>query len=49
VMLVLLVVMSPEYIMPLFQDPRGRMMLMAGAGSMLAGAFVMWRMTKFEI
>jgi tight adherence protein B len=48
-MLGLLTVMSPDYVMPLFTDPRGHMMLLAGGGSMMAGAFVMWRMTKFEI
>ena len=49
IMLGLLTVMSPEYVMPLFTDPRGHMMLMFGAGSIATGAVVMWRMTKFEI
>jgi tight adherence protein B len=49
VMLGLLSVMSPEYVLPLFVDPRGQMMLAAGVGSIAVGAFVMWRMTKFEI
>ncbi len=48
-MLMLLTVMSPEYVMPLFLDPRGQLMLGAGLGSISAGAFVMWRMTQFEI
>ena len=41
--------MSPSYIMKLFIDPRGQMMLAAGLGSIATGAFVMWRMTQFEI
>ena len=49
VMLGLLTLMNPAYTMPLFTDPRGQMMLMAGLGSISVGAFVMWRMTQFEI
>jgi tight adherence protein B len=49
VMLGLLMMMSPDYVMPLFTDPRGQMMLLAGLGSISTGAFVMWRMTQFEI
>jgi tight adherence protein B len=49
VMLGLLTLMSPEYVMPLFTDPRGQNMLMMGLGSISVGAFVMWRMTQFEI
>jgi tight adherence protein B len=49
VMLGLLTVMSPDYVMPLYTDPRGHTMLMAGLGSISVGAFVMWRMTQFEI
>ena len=49
VMLALLAFMSPDYVAPLFADPRGNIMLGAGIGSMSVGAFVMWRMTKFEI
>lgn len=48
-MLGLLMMMSPDYVMPLFTDPRGQMMLGAGLGSISVGAFVMWRMTQFEI
>ena len=48
-MLGLLTMMSPEYVMPLFTDPRGQMMLAAGLTSISVGAFVMWRMTQFEI
>lgn len=48
-MLGLLMMMSPGYVMPLFSDPRGHIMLGAGLGSILVGAFVMWRMTQFEI
>jgi tight adherence protein B len=49
VMLGLLSIMSPDYVVPLFTDPRGHMMLLAGFSSISAGAFVMWRMTQFEI
>lgn len=49
VMLGLLTFMNPAYTMPLFTDPRGQMMLLAGLGSISIGAFVMWRMTQFEI
>jgi tight adherence protein B len=49
VMLGLLTMMSPDYVMPLFTDPRGHTMLMVGLSSITAGAFVMWRMTQFEI
>ena len=48
-MLGLLMMMSPDYVMPLFTDPRGNMMLGAGLASIGVGAFVMWRMTQFEI
>jgi tight adherence protein B len=48
-MLGLLLMMSPDYVMPLFTDPRGQMMLGAGLASIATGAFVMWRMTQFEI
>ena len=48
-MLGLLMMMSPDYVMPLFTDPRGHMMLAAGLTSIGVGAFVMWRMTQFEI
>ncbi|MBP7243298.1 type II secretion system F family protein [Amaricoccus sp.] len=49
VMLGLLSVMSPEYVLPLFVDARGQVMLAAAMASICTGAFVMWRMTKFEI
>jgi tight adherence protein B len=48
-MLALLSSMAPEYVAPLFTDPRGHMMLGAALGSISIGAFVMWRMTQFEI
>ncbi len=49
VMLGLLSVMSPDYVLPLFSDPRGQVMLGAGLASITVGAVVMWRMTQFEI
>jgi tight adherence protein B len=48
-MLGLLMMMSPDYVMKLFTDPRGQVMLLCGLGSISVGAFVMWRMTQFEI
>ncbi len=48
-MLALLMMMSPDYIMTLFTDPRGHVMLGAGLTSIAVGGFVMWRMTQFEI
>lgn len=49
VMLGLLTVMSPAYVMPLFSDPRGQVMLLIGLASISLGGVVMWRMTKFDI
>ena len=49
VMMGLLMMMSPDYAMKLFLDPRGHIMLGAGLTSIGLGAFVMWRMTQFEI
>ncbi|CAN5599878.1 hypothetical protein BH23PSE1_BH23PSE1_18630 [soil metagenome] len=49
VMLAVLSFMNPAYVAPLFTDPRGQMMLMAGLASITVGAFIMWRMTQFEI
>jgi tight adherence protein B len=48
-MLGLLMMMSPDYVMKLFTDPRGQIMLACGFTSICVGAFVMWRMTQFEI
>jgi tight adherence protein B len=48
-MLGLLTMMSPDYVMPLFIDARGQFMLLCGFTSISIGAFIMWRMTQFEI
>lgn len=48
-MLGLLMMMSPDYVMKLFTDPRGQIMLLCGLTSIGIGAFVMYRMTQFEI
>jgi tight adherence protein B len=48
-MLGLLMMMSPDYVMKLFTDPRGQIMLACGLTSIMIGGFVMWRMTQFEI
>ncbi len=49
VMLGLLSIMAPDYVAPLFADPRGHMLLGIGMTSITMGGFVMWRMTQFEI
>lgn len=41
--------LSPGYMMPLFTDPRGVMMLAIGGCMMATGLFVMKRMATFEI
>jgi len=40
---------NPEYLMPLFEDPRGQMMLGVGLIIMSVGVAVMVKMVKFEI
>ncbi len=40
---------NPDYMAKLFTDPRGLMMLVAGACSMLLGVFVMAKMVRFDI
>lgn len=40
---------NPDYMSKLFTDPRGWMMLGAGAGSMLMGVAVMAKMVRFDI
>jgi tight adherence protein B len=40
---------SPQYMVPLFTDPRGNLMLMGGAFWMGIGIFVMRRMINFKI
>ena len=45
----LISITSPAYMQPMFQDSRGHMMLMVGAGWMAMGIFVMCRMINFKI
>ena len=40
---------SPTYIMPLFTDVRGLMLLGIAVGMLLTGVGIMVRMAKFEI
>lgn len=47
--IVLISLMSPSYITPLFTDQRGQLMLMAGGFWMSMGVFVMRRMINFKI
>ena len=46
---VMISLMAPEYMAPLFTDPRGRIILLAGALLMGLGIFVMRRMINFKI
>ena len=49
VMAVLIYVVNSNYIMDLFIDPRGHFLIGLGLTSFAIGAFVMYRMVKFEI
>lgn len=49
IMFGILMLMSPDYVLQLFTDPRGHIMVGAGLGSMMIGVFVMARMVKFKI
>lgn len=44
-----LMLVSPAYLDPLFNDPRGNNALMLAGGMMIFGGFIMKRMTQFEI
>ncbi len=46
---ILISVLAPEYMHPLFTDPRGHIMLMAGGFWMALGIFVMRKMINFRI
>lgn len=49
IMLGLLYAMNPEYVMPLFTDSRGHMLLLTGLGLLTFGGLVMRKMVKFEV
>lgn len=49
IMGILIYLVNPEYMMRLFNDPRGWLMIGAGLTSMLTGVTVMAKMIKFEI
>jgi len=49
VMTVLIYLVNPEYIVGLYLDPRGKVMILFGLGMIAAGVGVMYRMVKFEI
>jgi tight adherence protein B len=40
---------SPAYMLPMFTDPRGKLMMMAGIFWMALGIFVMRRMISFKV
>jgi tight adherence protein B len=46
--MILIQVMSPGYLSPMFTDPRGHIMLIGGAVWMAMGTFVMRRMVNFK-
>jgi tight adherence protein B len=45
----ILMVISPSYLQPLFDDARGNKALLMAMGSLGVGAFIMKRMTQLEI
>jgi tight adherence protein B len=47
--IVLVMMTSPAYMMPMFIDPRGHLMLLIGGSWMALGIFVMRRMINFKI
>ena len=47
--MIVISVLSPTYMSPLFTDPRGRIILGGGALLMALGVFVMRRMINFRI
>ena len=49
VVFMLLQIVSPHYLIPLFEDYRGNMALIGAGLSMLVGGFIMKRMTELEI
>lgn len=49
IMFGILMLMSPDYVLQLFTDPRGHIMIGIGLGSMTIGVAVMARMVKFKI
>jgi tight adherence protein B len=49
VMGILIYLVNPDYIMDLFIDPRGHLLIGLGLTSFTLGATVMYRMTKFDI
>ncbi len=46
---ILIYLVNPLYIMDLFIDPRGHLLIGLGLTSFAIGATVMFRMVKFEI
>ncbi len=49
VMYVILKIMSPEYVEPLLNDPRGIKLVIGGLGTIALGSFIMSKMVSFEI
>lgn len=49
IMFALLYAVNNEYVMQLFEDPRGMAMVAAGLFMIMCGSFVMYKMVNFEI
>lgn len=49
IMFVIISVVNPEYLDPLYSDPRGRLLIVMGLSSITTGFLVMMRMIRFEI
>ena len=49
VMTALIYMVNPDYIMGLYLDPRGKVMILIGLGMIATGVGVMFRMVKFEL
>lgn len=45
----IMLVLNSEYVMTLFTDPRGMIMLGFGLGCLALGVAIMWKMARFEI
>jgi len=46
--MILIQMMTPSYMAPMFSDPRGHVMLLGGGAWMMIGIFVMRRMINFK-
>lgn len=49
VIFLILILVNPDYVMVLINDPRGRTLLGGALGSLLIGGVIIYRMARFEI